>query len=194
MDLVHGGGPWTRGPCFVLSLYNLLLKNSFVPPTAEAKILRHGFTPETVQNVYELPFQIKHDIKITMFQYKIIHHILATKMSLFRANFSDNDICPQCLAEAHSLDHMFLRCLSVVANWKTFQNWWTNKTKEQLTLSHSMILYGVFEKTEHRYSLNYVFLIVKFSIYCSCLHDELSFDSFSHTSKRKIKHTERNSS
>ena len=59
--------------------------------------------------------QIKHDIKITMFQYKIIHNILATKMSLFRANFSDNDICPQCLAEAHSLDHMFLRCSSVVA-------------------------------------------------------------------------------
>ena len=114
-------------------MYNLLLKNSFVPPTAEAKILRHGFTPEIVQKVYELPFQIKHDIKITMFQYKIIHNILATKMFLFRANFSDNDICPQCLAEAHSLDHMFLRCSSVVAYWKTFQNWWTNKTKEQLT-------------------------------------------------------------
>ena len=42
-------------------VYNLLLKNSFVPPTAEAKILRHGFTPETIQKVYELPFQIKHD-------------------------------------------------------------------------------------------------------------------------------------
>ena len=168
-------------------VYNLLLKNSFVPPTAEAKILRHGFTPETVQKVYELPFQIKHDIKITMFQYKIIHNILATKKSLFRANFSDNDICPQCLAEAHSLDHMFLRCSSVVAYWKTFQNWWTNKTKEQLTLSHSMILYGVFEKTEHRYSLNYVLLIAKFSIYCSCLHDEkLSFDSFLILLKEKL--------
>ena len=48
-------------------VYNLLLKKFFVPPTAEAKILRHGFTPETVQKVYELPFQIKHDFKITMF-------------------------------------------------------------------------------------------------------------------------------
>ena len=91
-------------------VYNLLLKKFFVPPTAEAKILRHGFTPETVQKVYELPFQIKHDFKITMSQYKIIHNILATKMSLFRAKISDNDVCPQCLAEAHSLNHMFLRC------------------------------------------------------------------------------------
>ena len=24
MDPVHGGGPWTRGPCFVLSHYSVL--------------------------------------------------------------------------------------------------------------------------------------------------------------------------
>jgi len=48
-------------------VYNLLLKKFFVAPTAENKILKHGFTPETVQKVYELPFQIKCDIKITMF-------------------------------------------------------------------------------------------------------------------------------
>ena len=99
-------------------------------------------------------------------------------MSLFGATFSDNDVCAQCLDEAHSIDHVFLRCSSVVAFWKTLQNWWTNKSKEQLTLSKSMILYGVFDKTEHRCSLNFVLLIAKFSIYCSCLHDEqLSFDS-----------------
>ena len=69
-------------------VYNLLLKKVFVLPTAETKILKHGFTPETVQNVYELPFQIKSDIKITIFQYKIIHNILETKMSLFRAKMS----------------------------------------------------------------------------------------------------------
>ena len=169
-------------------LYNLLLKKFFVPPIAETKILKRGFTPETIQKVYELPLQIKCDIKITMFQYKIIHNILATKMSLFRAKMSDNDVRPQCLADTHSLDHMFLRCSSVIAFWKTFRNWWTNKTKQQLTLSNSMILYGVFDKTEHGYSLNYVLLTAKFSIYCSGLHDEkLSFDSFLIRLKEKLK-------
>ena len=48
------------------------------PPTAETKILKHDFTQETVQKEYGLSFQIKCDIKIIMFQYKI----LATKMSL----------------------------------------------------------------------------------------------------------------
>ena len=121
-------------------MYNLLVKKFFVPPTAETKILRHGLTPETVQKVYELPFQIKHGIKITMFQCKIIHNILATKLSLFRAKNSDNDVCPQCLADAHSLDHMFFHCSSVIAFWKTFQNWLANKTKQHLKLSNSIIL------------------------------------------------------
>ena len=74
---------------------------------------------------------------------------------------------------------MLLRCASTIAFWKTIQNWWANKTDQYLTLSNSMILYGVFDKMKHSYSLNYALLIAKFSIYCSCLHDEkLSFDSF----------------
>jgi len=92
-------------------------------------------------------------------------------------------------ADTHSLDHkiMFLRCSSIIAFWKTFQNCWTNKTKQQLTLSNSMILYSVFDKTEHRYSLNCVLLIAKFSIHCSCLLDEkLSFDSFLILLKEKL--------
>ena len=45
-------------------VYYLLLKKAFVPSTAESKILKHGFTPETVQKVYELPFLIK--INVTL--------------------------------------------------------------------------------------------------------------------------------
>ena len=156
-----------------------MLNEIFVPPTAENKILKHGFSHETIHKVYELPFPIKTDIKITMFQYKIIHNILTTKVSLFRAKICDNNICPQCLIEIHSLDHMLLRCASTIAFWKTFQNWWANKTEQYLTLSNSMILYEIFDKMKHSYSLNYALLIAKFSIYCSCLHDEKpSFDSF----------------
>ena len=110
-------------------VYNLLLKKFFVPPTAENKILKPGFSPKTIPEVYELPFQIKYEVKVSMFQYTIIHNILPTKMSLFRAKMSDNSVCPQCLADTHSLDRMLLRCSSIIAFWKTFQNWGTNKLK-----------------------------------------------------------------
>ena len=114
-----------------------------------------------------------------MFQYKIIHNILATNVSLFRAKIRDYDICPQCLTDRHTIDHMFLHCSLTSSFWSSFQNWWVSKTKETVTLSNSMILYGIFENMEYIYSLNYALLIAKYSIYNSCLHEkELCFDSF----------------
>ena len=164
------------------TVYSVLLKkkkNLFLPSTAESKILRYGFTQENIHKVYELPFKIKNDIKITMFQYKIIHNILATNVSLFRAKIRDYDICPQCLTDRHTIDHMFLHCSVTSPFWRLFQNWWVSKTKETVTLSNSMILYGSFENMEHIYCLNYALLIAKYSIYNSCLHEKkLCFDSF----------------
>ena len=170
-----------------------MLKNVFLPPTAESKILRHGFTRENINRVYKLPFQIKNDIKISMFHYTIIHNILPTKVSLLKVKISDNDICPQCLTDRHSLDHMFLHCSLTLSFWSLFQNWWVSKTKENMTLSNSMILYGIFDNRKHMFSLNYALLIAKYSIYSKCLHDEkLCFDSFLSLLMAKSKSTKRN--
>ena len=129
--------------------------------------------------MYELPFQKKSDIKTTMFQYKIIHNILPTKVSLFKANICDDDISPQCLADRHSLDHTFLRCQLTLAFWDVSQTWRTSKTKEYVTLTESMILYGIFDNRKYRYSLNYSLLIPKYLIYSSCLQErKVCFDCF----------------
>ena len=79
-----------------------------------------------------------------MFQYKVIHNILPTKVSLFKAKITDNEICPQCLTDRHSLDHMFLHSSLTLPFWSLFRNWWVSKTKENIILSHSMILYRNF--------------------------------------------------
>ena len=154
------------------TVYSALLKNVFLPPTTESKILRYSFNQENIYRVYELPLKIKNDIKIAMFQYKIIHNILATNVSLFRAKIQDYDICPQCLADRHTMDRMFLHCSLTSSFWSLFENWWVSKTKETVTLSNSMILYGVFENMEYIYSLNYTLLLAKYSIYNNCLHEK----------------------
>ena len=87
--------------------------------------------------------------------YKICHNVLATKASPFRAKICDYIVCPQSLNKTHSLDYMSVRCPSVVAFSRTFQIWWANKTGQTLTLSDSKILYGVFNNTQHKYSINY---------------------------------------
>ena len=161
------------------TVYSILLKDIFITPTAESKILRHGFTQENIHRVYEFPFKFKNDISITMFQFKVIHNILPTKVSLCRAKVCESDACPQCSADRHTLDHMLLHCPSTKRFWNCFQNWWNTKTKLSIKLSDSMILYGVFCNVKHLYSLNYALLIAKFTIYNSCLHErKLCFDSF----------------
>ena len=156
------------------TVYAIMLKKVFLRLTAKSKIFRYGFTQDNIYRAYELPFQIKSDIKTT-FQYKIIHNILPTKVSLFKVKICDDDICPQCFADRHSLDHMFLHCQLTLSFWDLFQTWWSSKSKDNVTLTDSMILYN----REHLYSLNYSLLIAKYSIYSSCLQEKkLCFDSF----------------
>ena len=80
-------------------------------------------------------------------------YILATNVSLFRAKIRDYDICPQCLTDRHTIDHMFLHCSLTSSFWSSFQNWWVSKSKKTVTLSNSMILYRIFENMEYIYFL-----------------------------------------
>ena len=49
-----------------------------------SNILRHGFTKTTIKNVYLMPFKVTNEVKIIMFQYKVIHNVLPTRATLFR--------------------------------------------------------------------------------------------------------------
>ena len=42
-----------------------MLKKVFKSPTAENEIIRYGFTQDNTHRVYELPFQLKSDMKTT---------------------------------------------------------------------------------------------------------------------------------
>ena len=161
------------------SIYSTFLQNSFKPPTSQSKILRHGFTESNVQKVYQLPFIITKEIKIIMFQYKIIHNILPTQMSLYRDGLSDNDICLLCNTEKQTLNHLLVNCLKTTSFWKLFEDWWYGKSQERLSLTQSNILYGFFGKTTHWQALNYSIIIGKHYIFCTNGdQDELCFRTF----------------
>ena len=46
------------------SIYSSLLNTMFVPPTAETKILRHGFTETTTQKVYLMSFVVTNNVSV----------------------------------------------------------------------------------------------------------------------------------
>ena len=99
------------------SIYSSLLNTVFVPPTAETKILRHGFTESTIQNVYLMPFKVTNEVKIIMFQYKVIHNVLPTRATLYRDGISESPICNLCNTEEQTLHHLLINCTLTVDFW-----------------------------------------------------------------------------
>ena len=161
------------------SIYSSLLNAVFVPPTVETKILRHGFTESTIQNVYLIPFKVTNEVKIIMFQYKVIHNVLPTRATLYRDRISESPIRNLCNTEEQTLHHLLIKCTLTVDFWILFQDWWYQKTNETITLSTSHILYGWHDRTKHWQVLNYCLLIAKYRIFCTSLRgDFLDFQNF----------------
>ena len=99
--------------------HSKLLEKRYLPHTAEPGILNHGITKEDIQDVYLLPFRILKEAKL-IFQLKIIHGILPTQYSLFRAGLIDSDKCPLCNLERQSLPHLLITCRESMNFWDHF--------------------------------------------------------------------------
>ena len=137
------------------SAYAAILDHFFQAPTAETRILRHGFSKESLTNVYKLPFSITQEVNLQMFQYKIIHNILPTRCSLFRAKLSESDTCRLCYALPETLPHMLFQCTVISTFWHAFQNWWFEKTLQTFDLSERNVIYGWYNNTQFKDTLNY---------------------------------------
>ena len=142
-------------------------------------ILRYGFPKERLTNVYMMPFLVTQEVKLQMFQLKILHNILPTRRSLFRARLSDSDSCRACQTEVETLPHMLFQCDITSAFWTAFQHWWCERTLRTLELNERNVIYGWHNDIKFKKVLNYVTLVAKYLIFC-CFQDNtaVSFDRF----------------
>ena len=66
------------------TIYNTLLNYQyFPPPTAEKRLFEYGFNFQERQKIYLLPFRVTNEVKLSVFQYKIVHNILYTNKILY---------------------------------------------------------------------------------------------------------------
>ena len=54
------------------------------PPTAEKRLIEYGFNFQERQKIYSLPFRVTNEVKLSVFQYKIVHNILYTNKILHK--------------------------------------------------------------------------------------------------------------
>ena len=79
------------------TIHRLLIDNQdFSPPTTEKKLTEYGFSMDERQKIYSLPFLVTKEIKLSMFQYKIIHNILYTNAILYKMKKVQEPFCPYC--------------------------------------------------------------------------------------------------
>ena len=77
-------------------LSNILTKMRFEKPTSVAKLEKAGFTADEISHIYELPFKLTLDVRLSVFQFKINHNFLYTKSRLLRDKITHNDKCYLC--------------------------------------------------------------------------------------------------
>ena len=153
------------------TIHKLLVENrDSNPPTAEKKLMEMGFSKEECQKIYSLPFVATKEIKLSMFQYKIIHNILYTKAVLHKMKKVEDPFCPYCTNVEQTVTHLFVSCPIAVSFWSDFTGWYQCISKETLTLIKKEIMYGILNNWSSCSALNHLILIGKYLIYCKAIN------------------------
>ena len=161
------------------ALHKIIVNYKFEPPSNETRIISYGIDPSELSSIYKWPFTVTKNVKLAMFQFKINHNIIYTKDKLKKANLTSDDLCYLCKKERHTLEHMLPRCSNVVKFWKEFYSWWSQITKENITLPDRTLLYGPVQPGKHQLVLSSALLIAKYFIYkCSLTEELLVFELF----------------
>ena len=78
------------------NLLQAIAGSKFVPPSSEQNILNSCVSKENLSKIYLLPWRINEEIKLRMFQFKLIHNTVLTKDRLFKASIVQDDKCYFC--------------------------------------------------------------------------------------------------
>ena len=120
-----------------------------------------------VKDTYQLPFKITVENNLRSFQFKIIHNIIPTNLSLHKMNIKETPYCKNCLFQNEALVHMLLECPVVEPFWNDVLMWWKIKRSDNINTNYSEILYGYKPETKSFYALNHYFLTAEYPIYVS---------------------------
>ena len=91
---------------------------------------------------FKIPHTANRDVNIKMFQYKILHRILATNKKLKQYGIKDSDNCDFCGIETESILHIFCECDLTTHIWQSIADWLVKSGIRIGYLSDSQIIFG----------------------------------------------------
>ena len=104
------------------TLYDKLVTlEKLPPPSAEKRLENYGLKQEDYCKVYLLPFKATKEVKLVMFQYKILHHN-QTNSLLYKLKKVPSPNCPFCPSVGQTIHHLFVDCSQASTFSCKFQN------------------------------------------------------------------------
>ena len=156
-------------------IYHLLINGkNLPPPTAEKRLIKCGFDPSQRRKIYSLPFVVTKEVKLSVFQFKLIHNILNTNSLLYKMQIIDSPTCPFCPDTEQSISHLFVYCSLAVSFWNEFTEWYCSQCKEHsvTALTENEILYGVLKGSSSLQTINHLILFGKFFLFICAKNDK----------------------
>ena len=173
--LILGGSTIPLPPICTITckmLYDKLLTlENLPPPNSEKKLLSYGIAKENLNKIYLLPFKATKEVKLAVFQHKIIHNILATNSILYKMNKVASPACPFCPSDMQNIRNLFIRCLQACVFWDKFQSWYSTISNASLLLSEPEVLFGITRPCTHRLTLNHLIMLGKYFLYINALNN-----------------------
>ena len=171
-------------------IYHLLInRKNLPPPTADKRLVKCGFDPSQRRRVYSLPFAVTKEVKLSVFQFKLIHNIVSTNSLLYKMKIIDSPTCPFCPDTEQSIVHLFVRCSSAISFWNEFTEWYRAQCKEHSVTAFTEyeILYGVLKGSSSLQTINHLILVGKFFLFiCAKNNKKYQFADFVVSVREKI--------
>ena len=165
---------------------NFFVERKFVPATAKKRLRKASLNEQQISQIYKMPFSATKDIQLSMFQFKILHHILPTNATLYKFGIKEHDRCHLC-ADKQTITHLFVTCPNTQLFWTHFSVWWREKNNIEISLSEAQTLYGITDTVPQCLGLNLCLIIAKYYIYTASKNEEhYFFDAFLSILKNKI--------
>ena len=144
------------------------------PATAERRMRQANLDDNAIQTICNIPFNVTKDIKLAIFQYKVVHHILPTNATLFRDKIKKEDQC-HLSEQKQTLTHLF--CILSICQklldriYKLVEY----KKDDSIELNEENIFYGFTNNIALQLDLNLSLIIAKYFIYTAAREEDLYF-------------------
>ena len=128
-------------------------------------------------DIYRIPRISTFEIKIPIFQYKLLNNVLYLHKKLFHFGITSQSKCSFCKLYDETPHHIFHECTYAQNLWSQLRLYLSEKVTLPI-LNPQSTIFGFPDVLDHNYLLvNHLLLIFKYNVYNSRVNNTLSFQN-----------------